>query len=143
MVEANPVKFYIAKYCFLVIALVLWAISALLLLFGEITLPYIILDVIFAITGLVLIYLFFVVSGRIKRVVIGETKFVILEGHSNIRFEWPEVKSLEIVPFINLCKVRVRGKKEAFYFFSTGNIKSMLKFVGRNNTLISPKESGN
>lgn len=141
MVEANPVKFYVAKYCFLVIALVLWTVGALLLLFGEITLPYIILDVLFFILGLVLIYLFSIVSNKIKRVAIGEKKFVVQEEDFNVRFEWPEVKSLEIVPVINLCKVKVRGKKDAFYFFSSGNIQSVLSFIGKHSTLMKGRKS--
>jgi hypothetical protein len=131
MVEASPVKFYIAKYFSLVVALVLWTVAGLLLLFGEITLPYIILDVLFFILGLILVYLFYVVSGKIKRVAIGENKFVVLEGNSNTRFEWQEVKSFTILPFINLCKVKVRGKRGTFYFFFAGNLMSSIRSLAQ------------
>jgi hypothetical protein len=127
MVEASPVKFYVAKYFALVVALLLWTIAAFLLLFGEITLPYIILDVLFFLLGLVLVYLFSAISGRIKRVAIGENKFVVLEGNSNTRFEWQEVRSFTILPFINLCKVKVKGKKGSFYFFFAGNVMASFR----------------
>lgn len=127
MVEANPVKFYIAKYIFLVVALLLWTVAAFLLLFGEITLPYIILDVMFFLLGLVLIYFFSVVSGKIKRVVIGEKKFVVLEQPLNQRFEWPEVRSFRVLPFLNLCKVKVKGRKGSFYFFFAGDVIHTIK----------------
>ena len=145
MVEASPVKFYIAKYFSLVIALLLWTIGAFLLLFGEITLPYIILDVLFFFLGLALVYMFSQISSKIKRVAIGENKFVILEGDSNTRFEWQEVRSFTILPFINLCKVKVKGKKGSFYFFFAGNvnllssIKNLAQSIARKKT--SP-ESG-
>ena len=127
MVEASPVKFYIAKYFSLVVALLLWTIGALLLLFGEITLPYIILDVLFFLLGLFLVYLFSAISSRIKRVAVGENKFVILEGRFNTRFEFHEVKSFTVLPFINLCKVKVKGKKGSFYFFFAGNVISSIR----------------
>lgn len=135
MVEANPVKFYVAKYFSLVVALSLWTIAGILLLFGEITLPYIILDVLFFLLGLVLVYLFSQISGRIKRVAVGENKFVILEGSSNMRYEWQEVRSFNIFPFINLCKVKVKGKKGSFYFFFAGDvfisIKNLAQSIGQ------------
>jgi len=131
MVEANPVKFYVAKYFSLVIALLLWTVVGVLLLFGEITLPYIILDVVFFLFGLLLIYLFFVISSRIKRVVVGENKFVVLEGRSNLRFEWQEVRSFTILPFLNLCKVKVKGKRGAFYFFFASNVMTSFKSLAQ------------
>jgi hypothetical protein len=127
MVEASPVKFYIAKYFALVVALLLWTVAAFLLLFGEITLPYIILDVLFFLLGLVLVYLFSAISGKIKRVAIGENKFVILEGNYNTRFEWQEIRSFTILPFINLCKVKVKGKKGSIYFFFAGNVMASFR----------------
>src|SRR5436190_7349215 len=110
MVEASPVKFYFAKYFLLAIALMQWLIGAVLLYLDEFTFFNFAIDSIFLIIGLLLAVLFVKVSEKIKRVAIGKNKFVILEGHYNIRFEWPEVKSIRIVPFLNLCKVRFRGK---------------------------------
>ena len=127
MVEASPVKFYIAKYFALVVALLLWTVAAFLLLFGEITLPYIILDVLFFLLGVGLVYLFSAISGKIKRVAIGENKFVILEGNYNTRFEFQEIRSFTILPFINLCKVKVKGKKGNIYFFFAGNVMDSLR----------------
>lgn len=139
MVEASRVKFYIAKYFALVGALLLWTVAATLLLVGEITLPYIILDVLFFLLGLLLAYLFSAISGKIKRVAIGENKFVILEGDSNTRFEWQEVRSFTILPFINLCKVKVKGKKGNIYFFFAGNV--MASFRNLAQSIASRKAS--
>jgi hypothetical protein len=147
MVEANPVKFYLAKYSLLVIALMQWMIGAVLLYLDEFTFLNLAIDGLFIIVGVLLVILFIKVSDKIKRVAIGKNKFVILEGHYNIRFEWPEVKSIQIVPFVNLCKVRFRGKKGNLYFFSTKNLRSALeklsihtqqgKNVDMNNTSLS------
>lgn len=127
MVEANPVKFYFAKYFLLVIALMQWIIGAVLLYRDEFTFFNLIIDSLFIIIGILLVILFVKVSDKIKRVAIGKNKFVVLEGHDNVRFEWPDVKSIQIVPFLNLCKVRFRGKKGNLYFFSTKNLRSALE----------------
>jgi hypothetical protein len=127
MVEANPVKFYFAKYFLLAIAVLQWLIGAILLYLDEFTFFNLAIDGLFIIIGILLVILFLKVSEKIKRVAIGKNKFVILEGHYNIRFEWPEVKSIRIVPFLNLCKVKFRGKKGSLYFFSTKNLRSALE----------------
>jgi hypothetical protein len=127
MVEANPFKFYVAKYILLAIALMLWMTGAVLLYLDEFTFPNLAIDGLFIIVGVVLAVLFVKVSGKIKRVAIGKNKFVILEGHNNVRFEWPEVKYIRIVPVVNLCRVKFRGKKGSLYFFSTGNLRSALE----------------
>jgi hypothetical protein len=132
MFEANPLKFYLAKYILLVVALVLWSIGAVLLYLDELTLPNLALDGLFILTGLFLIGLFLRFSSRLKRVAVGKNKLIILEGHENIRFEWPEIKSLRIVPFFNLCKIKLRGKKGTFYFFVSGRIRSALETLSQN-----------
>ena len=133
MVEANPFKFYFAKYFLLVIALMQWITGAVLLYLDEFTFFNLAVDGLFIIVGLLLAILFVKVSEKIKRVAFGKNKFVVLEGHYNIRFEWPDVKSIQIVPFLNLCKVRFRGKKGNLYFFSTENLRSALEKISNHS----------
>ncbi len=127
MVEASPVKFYFAKYFLLAVALVQLMTGFVLLYLDEFTLFNFAFDSMFIFLGILLVILFAKVSEKIKRVAIGKNKFVILEGHYNIRFEWPEVKSIQIVPILNLCRVRFRGKKDNLYFFSTATVRSALE----------------
>ena len=128
MVEASPIKFYLAKYILLVIALLLWVTGAVLLYLDEFTLPNLAFDGLFILIGVILIVMFVRLSSRLKRVAISLNKFVILEGHENIRFEWPEVKSFKVLPFINVCTVRLR-KRGSIYFFFAGNIRSGLESI--------------
>lgn len=134
MVEANPVKFYFAKYFLLVIALMQWIIGAVLFYRDEFTFFNLVIDSLFIVIGILLVILFIKVSEKIKRVAIGKNKFVVLEGHYNVRFEWPDVKSIQIVPFLNLCRVRFRGKKGNLYFFSTKNLRSALEKLSSHST---------
>ena len=127
MVEANPVKFYLAKYFFLVLGLIQFATGAILFYLDEINLINLSIISLFIVLGIVAVIFYSIVSEKIKRVAIGNNKFVVLQEDINIRFGYPDIKSLRIVPFINLCKVRIKGKKGSIYFFLAGNIKALLE----------------
>jgi hypothetical protein len=127
MIEANPFKFYLAKYSLLFFALLQWMVGGILFYLDEMTLGNVLIDGLFLVMGVLLVVLFSIVSDKIKRVVVGKNKFVVMDGNANLRFEWPEVKSLRILPFINLCRIKIKGKKGTFYFFSAGRIRSFLE----------------
>jgi hypothetical protein len=122
MIEANPVKYYIAKYFFLVFAFVQWLVGGVLLLRYGANNKTLFASLIFFTLGLLLLFIYFLISDKVKRVAVGKNKIVVVEGHRNIRFEWPEVKSLRIVPFFNLYKLKIKGKKGSIYFFPSRNI---------------------
>jgi hypothetical protein len=90
----------------------------------DLTIKNMVIVTFFIFLGVLLIIVFYYVSERIKRVAIGNNKFVILEENSIVRFSWPEVKSFRLIPFLNLCKVKIRGRKGSFYFFIAGNIRN-------------------
>jgi hypothetical protein len=122
MVEANPVKFYFAKYFFLVFSLLQWTVSMIILVSNPFSAKIFFASLIFFTIGLVFVFLFLIVTDKIRRVAVGKNKIVVFEGDRNIRFEWPEVKSLKIVPFFNIYKLRIKGKKGTIYFFPSHNI---------------------
>jgi hypothetical protein len=121
-VEANPIKFYFAKYFFLAFGLLQWLVALILLIQYPFTSKNFFAILIFFTIGSILVFLFSVVSGKIRRVAVGKNKIVVFEGDRNVRFEWPEVKSLKIVPFFNLYKLKIKGKKRSIYFFPSQNI---------------------
>ena len=122
MVEASPVKFYLAKYFFLALTLIQWTVGGMIIINQEFNAKSFFVAMIFFTIGLISLFIFSFINDKIRRVAIGKNKIVILEGHRNVRFEWPEVKSLKIVPYLNLYKLRVKGKKGSIYFFQSSNI---------------------
>ncbi|HEY9007027.1 hypothetical protein [Ohtaekwangia sp.] len=122
MVEASPVKFYIAKYFFLALTLIQWIVGGVIIIDREFNAKSFFVALIFFTIGLICLFIFSFITDKIRRVAIGKNKIVILEGHRNERFEWPEVKSLKIVPYLNLYKLKVKGKKGSIYFFPSQNI---------------------
>ena len=122
MIEANPLKFYVAKFFFLFFALLQWFAAATLLILFDLSPQNFFISLVFVTLGLIFFFLFVLVSEKIKRVAVGKNKIVIIEGDKNSRFGWPEVKSLKIIRFVNLYKLRLRGKKNPVYFFPAKNI---------------------
>lgn len=122
MVEASPLKFYFAKYFFLAFGLLQWLLAGIILLTYPFSPKNFFAVLIFFTIGLLFVFAFSVISDKIRRVAVGKNKIVVIEGNRNIRFEWPEVKSLKIIPLFNLYRLKIRGKKGSIYFFPSHNI---------------------
>jgi hypothetical protein len=122
MIEANPVKFYVAKYFFLAFAFVQMLVGGIILIRFEFSPKTFFVALIFLTFGLSLLFLYFLINDKMRRVAIGKNKIVIIEGDRNIRFAWPEVKSLKIIPFFNVYRLRIKGKRNSIYFFPSRNI---------------------
>lgn len=134
MIEASPVKFYLAKFFFLVFALIQWLVAAILLIQFSFTNKNFFISLVFFTLGLIFFYMFLVVNDKVKRVAVGKNKIVIIEGDKNSRFSWPEVKSLQIIPFFNLYKLKLRGKRNPIYFFPAKNIDPAFGLMARDTS---------
>jgi hypothetical protein len=144
MLEASPLKFYLAKFFFLGFAFVQWLVASVLLLQFSFSNKSFFTSLIFITLGLIFFYVFLVVNEKIKRVAIGKNKIVIIDGDKNSRFSWPEVKSLKIIPFFNVYKLKLRGKKNPIYFFPAKNIDPafglLTKDTSRMGEIVSKKK---
>lgn len=122
MVEASPVKFYFAKYFFLAFSFLLWAVTSTIFFQYEFGPKSFFIALIFFTFGMIAFTVYLLINDRVRRVAIGKNKIIVTEGDRNIRFEWPEVKSLKIVPYLNLYKLKLKGKRGYIYFFPSQNI---------------------
>jgi hypothetical protein len=144
MIEASPVKFYLAKFFFLGFAGIQWLVAGILLVQFSFSNKNFFISLVFITLGLIFFYIFLLVNDKVKRVAIGKNKIVIIDGDKNSRFSWPEVKSLKIIPFFNLYKLRLRGKKNSIYFFPARNIDPafglLAKDTSRMGEIVSKKK---
>ena len=144
MIEASPVKFYIARFFFLAFAVIQWLVAAALVIRFGFTSKSFFISLIFFTLGLIFFYLFLIVNDKVKRVAIGKNKIVIIEGDRNSRFSWPEVKSLKIIPFFNLYRLKLKGKRNPVYFFPAKNIDPafglMAKDTSRMGDIVQKKK---
>jgi hypothetical protein len=122
MVEANPVKFYLAKFFFLAISIIQWLVSATILFKFDFSHKNFFVALLFFTFGLIFFLIFLLISDKIKRVAVGKNKIVIIDGDRNMRFDWPEVKSLKLIPVFNVYKLKIRGKRNPIYFFPSKNV---------------------
>src|SRR5687767_9211185 len=96
--QASPVKFYFAKYFFLGFGLLQWTVAAILFLRFENTPKNASASFIFLCLGSVLLVIFVYLKTSMRRVAIGKNRIVVIEGRKNLRVEWNEVKSIELIP---------------------------------------------
>ncbi len=122
MVEANPVKYYFAKYFFLGFSLLQWLVASTIFFRHPFNAKSFFIALVFITIGLLCFIFFLIVTDKVRRVAVGKNKIIVIEGDRNVRFSWPEVKSLKIVPFLNLYKLKLKGKKGYIYFFPSQNI---------------------
>lgn len=115
MREASRAKFYFAKYFFLAFGLLQWLCGALLFLSGvsenDLRGPLIFFSI-----GLIFISLHFLLAAKLKRVAIGKKRIVVMNHNKPEHYEWPQVKYIKVVPYFNLYKLKLRGRKGRIYF---------------------------
>ena len=124
MKEASPVKFYFAKYFFLAFGLLQWSCGTLLFLRVEAEKNKQ-AALVFFVIGLTFIALYFVIAARLKRVAISKKRITIIDNDKTNHYEWPEVKSIKLVPYFNLYKLKLRGKKDRIYFLPDHNVEPL------------------
>lgn len=122
MVEASPTKFYFAKYFFLAFSFLQWAVTGTIFFQYEFGPKSFFVALVFFTLGLISFTVHLIITDKVRRVAIGKNKIVITEGDRNLRFEWPEVKSLKIIPSLNLYQLKLKGKRGSIYFFPSHNI---------------------
>lgn len=133
MVEANPVKFYLAKFFFLAFSIIQWLVAATILLRFGFDSKNFFVGLLFVTLGMLFFTLFLLINGKIKRVAVGKNKIVVIEGDRNMRFDWPEVKSLRLIPYFNVYKLKIRGKRP-IYFFPSKSVDAAYGLMPRDNS---------
>lgn len=123
MKEASPVKFYFAKYFFLALGLLQWVCGILLFLNNVEKSQRAAL--LFFLLGLMFIALYFTIAGKLRRVAIGKNRIAIVGPDKTDHYEWPEVKWIKVVPYFNIYKLKLRGKKERIYFLPDHNVEPL------------------
>jgi len=121
--QASPVKFYVAKYFFLGFGLLQWTVAAILSWRFDSTPKNASASFIFICLGSILLVIFFYLTGSMRRVAIGKNRIVVIEGRENVRIEWPEVKSIKLVPIFNLYRLKLKARRNPIYFFPSKNIE--------------------
>lgn len=124
MKEASPVKYYFAKYFFLAFGLLQWSCGMLIFWRADTEKNRSAAFIFFTI-GLAFIALYFMIAAKLKRVAIGKKRIAVIDNDKTETYEWPEVKSIKMVPYFNLYKLKLRGKKDRIYFLPDHNVEPL------------------
>ncbi len=135
MREASPVKFFFAKYFFLAFGLLQWSCGMVLFLSGE-SEKNRSTALIFFVIGITFIALYLMIAARLKRVSIGKKRIAVIDRDKTALYEWPEVKSIKAVPYFNVYKLKLRGKKDRIYFLPEQNTESLFGFFPQEPELV-------
>lgn len=130
MVEASPFKFYVARYFFLVLCLLQWFVSAIILFTYPATPKNQYASLFFFTLGAILFVVFLIIKEKVKRVAVGKKKLVVITPGKKQKIEWDEVKSLKLVPFFNLYRLKLKGRKKGIYFFPSKNVNPAYGLLG-------------
>jgi len=128
MKEASRTKFFFAKYFFLAFGMLQWTCGMLLILKGDperSRWP----ALFFFSVGLIFVVLYFRIAERLYRVSIGKKRIAIISKDKTETVEWSDVKYLKPVPYLNVYKLKVRGRKELIYFLPNEQEEPLFGFL--------------
>jgi hypothetical protein len=130
MIEANPMKFYVARYFFCLLALLQWVVASVLYFNYPPVLKNQFAALFFFTMGAILFVLYLIVREKVRRVAIGKKKIVVISNNKKQKIEWSEVRSLKLIPFINMYRLKVKGRKKGIYFFPSKNVNPVYGLLG-------------
>src|SRR5882762_8088074 len=115
MKEASLVKFYFARYFFLAFGLLQGLAATMLLLqFQDTPKSRFVVFVLFT-CAMILFSIHFMVFSKVKRVAMSKKKISVIFGHRTKQYDWDEVKELKLIPFLNICSLKIKGKKRIYF----------------------------
>jgi hypothetical protein len=139
MEEANPVKFYLARYFFLALSALQGLASALMLLqFGDSPKTRFVAFALFTL-ALIFFSIHLLVAKQIRRVAISKKKIELIKPGKQKSYEWDDVKSVKLIPFLNMYCLKLKGKKSKIYFLPASDTEAMFGIFSSNSDLIPKK----
>lgn len=115
MKEASLVKFYFARYFFLAFGLMPGLAATMLLLQFQDTPKNRFAAFVLFTLAMIFWSIHFLVFSKVKRVAMSKKKISVIFGHSTKQYDWDEVKELKVIPFLNICSLKIKGKKRIYF----------------------------
>ncbi len=139
MEEANPVKFYLARYFFLALSALQGLATVLILLqFGDSPKNRFVAFALFTL-ALIFFSLHLLIAHRIMRVAISKRQISVINPTKVKSYDWEDVKSVRLMPFLNMYCLKLKGKKNKIYFLPIGNTEAMFGLFSSDSDLIPKK----
>jgi hypothetical protein len=78
--------------------------------------------------GLGMLILYFRIASRLHHVSITR-KRIVIQGALNENLDWQEVKSIKPIPYFNLYRMKLRGRKDRIYFLPLEREEPLFGFI--------------
>ncbi len=140
MEEANPVKYYLARYFFLALSVLQGLATALILLQFEDSDKTKIAALVMFTAAMVFFSLHLLLASRIKRVAISKKKLAVINTNKVKEYDWSDVKAIKLLPFLNMYSLKLKGKRSKIYFLASSNTSVLFGIFTANSGLM-PKKS--
>ncbi len=138
MEEATRVKFYLARYFFLALSALQGLAAALMLFqFGDSPKNRFAAFAFFTFS-LIFFSLHLLVAKKIKRVALSKKKIAVINPHKVKSYDWSEVKSIKLIPFLNMYSLKLKGKKR-IYFLPACDTEAMFGIFSADSEMIPKK----
>lgn len=134
--QASPLKFYLAKYFFLLVGFMQWLLALVFFTQYQPNAKSQFATLIFFTIGGLCFVLYVFISTHLRRVALSKKKIVILEQAKKQKVDWEDVKSLRLIPFINIYKLKIKGRKKGIYFFPSKDIDPLINFISQQGNKI-------
>jgi hypothetical protein len=79
------------------------------------------------------------VAKQIRRVAISKKKIELIKPGKQKSYEWDDVKSVKLIPFLNMYSLKLKGKKSKIYFLPASDTEAMFGIFSSNSDLIPKK----
>jgi len=132
--QASPAKFYVAKYFFLALGLLQLTLSVTLFSTMENVPKNNAVAFLFGSLGSIAIVFFFYLQNKMRRVAIGKNKIVVIGRKRNELIQWPDVKSIRLIPIFHLYRLELKDEDSPIYFFPTKNIEPAYDLLAEDTT---------
>lgn len=117
MKEPSLIKFYFARFFFLVFGLLQLTVAVIILFrFQDSPKNRFTVFILFTL-ALILLSIHLFVFKKVKRVSMSKKKIAIIKNYKTKEYDWDEVKKLKHIPFFNIYSLKLKGKRKKIYFF--------------------------
>lgn len=139
MEEANTAKYYLVRYFFLALSVLQGLATALMLIQFEASHKNRIAALVLFTIAMIFFSLHVLLAGKIKRVAISKKKLAIINPHKVKEYDWSDVKTIKLLPFLNMYSLKLKGKRNKIYFLPAGNSSALFGIFSSESDLIPKK----